>query len=561
MPLIPFTKKYPGEFLNRTEDNFNMLLEKIKLFYDETRIDIQDGKAGRRTLEDRFNYQKELKDVKINQKGISTKEVALEFNHMLSGCIRPHDPTTAFNIIPSPLFDSIAGVTLAALYNPNTCWDFISGKLCLYEKKIVRMLGGLVGWSNADGFVVTGGKQAIAYAINNGIRRASVNNRRNMDEYVVLSSTAAHYSIEHVCNYLGISPENCLRVASRPTGEIDLGDLKKKLEQSISQDKKIAAVIAVGGATINLIPDPILLIKRTIDQVVKDYHLNYTPYLHVDSVITWAWLSFKGNLSYLSKANSNILKKVQSVISKLTGIKYADSFAADFHKTGFCPYAAGVFIAKEPKNLLGITSSGYLPPENPSFGELEPLQQTFENSRSGLPIVSIWIAIRRMGLEGIREFILYQLEVCETFKQIIHERYSEHFEILNDHSNGWEIVLKPHFHRQLSWNCLQESSVEEQQRYIRDCYAFANDCWYSPFEEEALRYPVIGFIPKYSRKGTHEKSFPALLIHPTSLHYDEKGIKEMLENIFNIKSAFDLRRKGVDMSCIEKHLDGMVPPR
>ena len=508
MPLIPFSKKHPGEFLDRTEDNFTTLLEKIKLFHNETKGDIQERSASRRKLNSRFSYQEELKNIRINQKGISTDEVILEFNDMLSGCIRHQDPTAAFNIIPSPLFDSVAALTIASLYNSNPCWDFIYGKLCLYEKKIVGMLGDLVGWPHADGFVVTGGKQAIAYAIRCGIGRAGGKNPQKMDEYVVFCSATAHFSIEHVCNYLGINSENCIRVATCPTGEIDLEIFKKKLDHAISQGKKVAAVIAVAGVTINLVPDPIFSIKKIIDEVVKTNQLNYAPYLHVDSVITWTWLAFKDNLSDLSNsgAHPNVQEKIRSVFSKISAIEYADSFAADFHKTGFCPYAAGVYITKDSANLLGITSNGYCPPEDP-FGELEPLRQTFENSRSSLPIVSIWIAIRRMGLDGLRQFVIYQLEVCEVFKRKIRENYNNHFEILNENSRGWEIVLKPHFNPKISWDRLQNSSDEEQQNYIRDCYALINEFWYAPFEETTLRYPIIGFIPKYSRTDIHEKVF------------------------------------------------------
>lgn len=559
MTLVPFSKKYPGEFLNRTEDNFSVLLEKIKRFHKETRADIQEGDVSRRKLEERFNYQEELKDVQFNQKGIDTEEVAIEFNDMLRGCIRSHDPTSAFNINPSPLFDCVAGLAITCLYNPNLGWDFVSGKLCLYEKKIVRMLGKLVGWPHADGFVITGGKQAIAYAIKNGIGRASGCKPAKMDEYVVISSVVSHYSIEHVCQYLGISPENCVRVGALQTGEIDLRELKTSLKSAISQGKKIAAVIAVAGATINLVPDPILQIKETIDQVAKDYSLDYTPYLHVDSVITWAWLAFNDHLACLSDTHPNVQSKVQAVLSKLVGIAHADSFAADFHKTGFCPYAAGVFIAKDSDHLLGMNMRGYFASENPFFGELEPLRQTFENSRSALPIVSIWIAMRRMGLEGLRQYVLYQLQVCELFKQKVREKYDDHFEILNDHSKGWEIVLKPHFCQKLSWDQLQEASDKEQQDYIRVCYDFISDCWYSPIGSNQT-HPVIGFVPKYSRKGVHEKSLPALLVHPTSLHYDDEAVEEMVDKIFNVKAVFD-SRCDANLSPAEGYLHAMVPPR
>lgn len=563
MPLIPFSERHPDEFLSRTEDNFDTFLETLKTFYNETREDIQDGKISRRNLDGRFNYKKELTNLKINQKGLDTQEISAEFNDMLKGCIRHQDPMAAFNIISSPLLASVAGMTLASLYNPNPCWDFISGKLCLYEKKIARMLGNLVGWPHADGFVVTGGKQSLAYAIKNGIGRASAKTPGKMDDYVVVCSALAHYSIEHVCDFLGISPGNCLRVATRPSGEIDLQALKTRLERAVLQGKKIAAVIAVAGATINLVPDPILSIKETIDLVVKEHRLDYTPYLHVDSVITWAWLAFDEGSRNPSnfRASPKIMKKVQAVLSKLSGIKHADSFAADFHKTGFCPYAAGVLITKDFSALSGLIPDEYIPPEDPYFGELEPFRQTFENSRSGLSIISIWIALRKMGLEGLRQFVLYQLEVCELFKKKIRESYSDHFQVLNHRSNGWEIVLKPHFRSKISWDHLQKSSEEEQREYINNCHAFLNDCWYSPLEKGELQYPLIGFIRKYSRKGTYEESFPAFLIHPTSLHYDERAIDEMLEKLFSMKKTFDLRHSKSTASSVEEHLYAVTPPR
>ncbi len=562
MPLIPFSKKFSNEFLSRTEDNFDVFLEKLKIFYNTTRPATQDGRTSRRELDHRFNYKEELVEEVINQKGISTEEVALEFNDMFSGCIRHQDPIAAFNIIPSPLFDSVAGITLAAMYNTNICWDFISGKTCLYEKKIARMLGHLVDWPESDGLVVTGGKQAFTYAIKNGMRRANKNNLVRIDNNVVICSMLAHYSIEHVCHFLGISPENCLRIPTKLSGEIDLIAFKRTLGQVIKQGKKIAAVIATGGGTVNLVPDPISQMKRIIDLIVKQFHLDYTPYFHVDSVITWTWLAFKNEFDYLKNTQShpNTLKKIKNVLVKLQGIHDADSFAADFHKTGFCPYASGVFIAKNSENLLGMMLEKNDSPKCAWFGELEPFHQTIENSRSALPVVSIWIAIQRMGLEGFREFILYQLEVCELFKKKIQKKCSEHFEILNNHSNGWEIVLKPHFHNKMAWDHLQESSNEEQESYVSDCSDLLYEYWYSHFDNKK-NHPLIGFISKYSRKGIFEKSLPAFLIHPTSLHYDENAIDEMVSKILEIKVSFDLKHYNKNLSKTKQHFFTLTPPK
>lgn len=563
MPFMPFSKKKSNEFLSRTEDNFNILIDKIQLFYKKTRFDIGEGNSARRKLKDRFDYEDELNDINFSQKGITTEEVASEFNEMLQGCIRHQDPRAAFNIIPAPLLDVIAGITLVSLYNPNACWDFVSGKLCLFEKKIVRMLGKLVGWLKADGFVVTGGKQAILYAIKNGIGRASQNSVAEMSDYVVICSELAHYSIEHVCHYLGISSENCLRVKANACGEMDIQALEIALSRVIIEGKQIAAVIAVGGATVNLIPDSIVSIKETLDRTAIKFQLNYVPYLHVDSVISWTWLAFAkvSNNDWKDEVNPQILTKIENVLSKLSGIQYVDSFAVDFHKTGFCPYAAGVFIAKESSNLTGMALGRSILKEEMRFGENEIYRQTLENSRSGLAITSIWIALRRMGLEGLRNFVLYQLEVCEMFKHKIRESYSAHFEIINECSNGWEIVLKPHFGQELLWDQLQKASANEIEEYVTMCHLFLNSLWYEPLNNNEYNTPVIGFVKNYSKQGSYQKSFPAFLIHPCSVHYDNDTIDEMLEGIVRAKILFDNQMLAVTSISSDSYLHRVIPPR
>lgn len=562
MNLIPFSRKHKDEFLSRSEGNFNILIDKINLFYTCTRSDIGDGSSPRRKIDFRFDYEEELNDVKINCKGITTEEVASEFNDILQGCIRHQDPLTAFNLIPAPMLDVVAGMTLMSLYNPNCCWDFISGKLCLYEKKIARMLGQLVDWPRADGLVITGGKQALAYAIKNGMGRASLNCPAEMSDYVVICSALAHYSIEHVCHYLGISPENCIRVAADPSGEMNLQAFEETLDRVISEDKVIAAVIAVGGGTINFFPDSIKPMKQIIDHTATRHCLSYIPYLHVDTVISWAWLAFEKVESEWEQSSSpEATKKIKNVLSKLSGIHHADSFAADFHKIGFCPYAAGMFITKESSNLCGMTVDGSSPKENIRFGEAEMYKQTLENSRPGLAIASIWIALRRMGLEGLGQFIQYQLEVCEMFKLRIRESYGDHFEILNDHSNGWEIVLKPHFGSVTLWRELQTGSADEQQLYSRTCHQFLNDLWYGDLENEQQRTPVIGFVKSYSRIGSHEKGFPAFLIHPTSLHYNNQEIDKMLEEILRAKITFDSKQTSPESELAEEYFSQFTPPK
>jgi hypothetical protein len=137
------------------------------------------------------------------------------------------------------------------------------------------------------------------------------------------------------------------------------------------------------------------------------------------------------------------------------------------------------------------------------------------------------------------------------------DKYRDHFEVLNDRSNGWEIVFKLHFRHKLSWDELQSESERVGQDYINDCHAFLHELWYGPLDDEMRNHPVIGFIRKYLRKSVNEKGFPAFLIHPTSPHYDEKAIDEMLRGIVEAKIAFELKSR----DTVEEYLSAMTPPR
>jgi hypothetical protein len=100
--LIPFSDLYPDEFLSRTEDNFPVLLEKLRFLYDRTRSDIADGTVSRRMPSGKYRYADRLAGIRMNENGMTTDQVWNELNEMLRGTIRPTDPMVAFNVTPHP---------------------------------------------------------------------------------------------------------------------------------------------------------------------------------------------------------------------------------------------------------------------------------------------------------------------------------------------------------------------------------------------------------------------------------------------------------------------------
>ena len=232
----------------------------------------------------------------------------------------------------------------------------------------------------------------------------------------------------------------------------------------------------------------------------------------------------------------------------------------DFHKLGFCPYAAGAFIAKSPKTLSGLVHEGSFPDNTIQFGEAEMYRVTLENSRSGVAVAAIWIALRRMGLEGLRQYILYQLEVCEAMKHLLRTRFPSDFEVINEHSNNCEIVIKPHFGLPQSWDELQHASHEAQTIYSQRCRQLIDYVWYAKLREQPFKTPVIGLVSLYVRTA-NEAGLPALLLYPSSLHYDNQNVEQMLLALQKVKAEFEREhpREPSDISGSQTKI--ITPPR
>ena len=283
----------------------------------------------------------------------------------------------------------------------------------------------------------------------------------------------------------------------------------------------------------------------------------------MDAVISWVFLAFGQTPpdSWSERCSAAVADKISYVLSNFQGIEHADSFAADFHKTGFCPYAAGVFVVKSTEFLAGLPVDGNAPKETLCWGESEINRQTMENSRSSMGIAAIWISLRRLGLSGLREYVLYQMEVCEEIKTKLRSSYSDHFEVLSSPSCGWEIIVKPHFGSKIPWEELQQSSQEIQDEYAQTCQRFLHHLWFGDISEEKPAFPFIGFVKKYSRKGDEEKALPAFLIHPSSLHYDDEAISELLEGCLLAKTSFGASLASRCSDSNDAFLEQLVPPR
>lgn len=251
---------------------------------------------------------------------------------------------------------------------------------------------------------------------------------------MILTSEGAHYSIEHVCEFLGLGRESVVRIPISSSNGISDSDLTDAFLTQIKNGKRVAAIIACGGTTLDFVCDNTETIFSTVDKVVKNHNLDYTPYLHLDSVIGWLWFSLiEGAQDYFDrfKTPQRVISKLKEVTDKFSHIHRFDSLGVDFHKNALCPYSSSFFITngtKLPKQENHL-----------AYGDFVAFTHTIENSRSAAGIASAWAALNSLGLNGLRNYLCQLLESAQNLKECFDEQ--ENITVLNNSSCGWEIIF------------------------------------------------------------------------------------------------------------------------
>ncbi len=339
------------------------------------------------------------------QEQISSKEAVIERTaSYFGGAVRWHSPRVMLNVTPPPLLTVVAAQALSSLYNPNLAWDIASGNAAQAELDVIRTLATLAGWDveRAGGAFVFGGKGTNLYGIRAGVRKAAPEAQDNgvPSDLVVLSTTKGHPCHIVDTELSGIGRKRCIRVPVGPCGYLEPETLDIELERVHKAGQRVATIILTGGSTIDLDVDPIGQLVEVRDDFVKRHELNYKPHIHIDAVVGWPWLFFA---SYDWEINpmaltEEVAERLKRISSQIATIDAADSFGADFHKTGFCPYASSIFMIKDRVDF-GMKSEPI--PSN----EYSAYTYTIENSRPGQAAIGGAVALYELGTVGFRSIL------------------------------------------------------------------------------------------------------------------------------------------------------------
>lgn len=490
------------------------------------------------------NYNDILKEKKLHEESLELSKVIDDYSKLFQRTVHWEHPGTMINITPPANIVSIVASAYAALYNPNFAQDESSGYLMATELIVSKYLSELVGWNlkKSRGIFTFGGKGTNMYAVKIGIKKAipdSIKNGINNNDIVVFSSEKGHPCHIEICDWLGLGKNACERIRVLNNGTIDVDFLEERLRYCIEHQKKIGCIILNGGTTNELIVDPIKNIVELRDKLVEEYKLKYIPHIHVDSVIGWAWLFFKKydfNKNNLNMKKSEI-KKIKSLKNKISQIKYADSFGADFHKTGFCPYISSIFMLNDFSDVMSLGEKKDLGIDNLSFGEYSPFEYTLELTRSSIGPISAYISLELFGINGFQKLLYNLFKNCEYIRNFLNSNKS--FDVINNDTEGIATLFAVLPNNNLNFCDYVNSSKEELDNFIEYNHQFYLYCL-KLLEENKVHFKIT-FSKSYKPYDSLYKT-GALKAYPMSPVVKIEELDKYLNEIVWAKQEFD---KGV----------------
>ncbi len=279
--------------------------------------------------------------------------VTADLVNYLSGMFIWGHPRAQINVVPSPTIPSIIGGLLPSIYNPNLVSEETSRLVSLAEVEAIAMTAALVGYdpAAADGVFTFGGTGTLLYGAKIGLEKAVPGaRRRGLDTPAVLvCSERAHYACLTVANWLGTGEENVVRVRATDDNEMVVEELAPALRDVLKSGRRIAVIVATMGTTDAFGLDDVAGIVRVRDEIVREHGLDYTPHVHADSVIGWAWSVFN---EYDFERNplgfrQRTVRALAGTTRRIRHLHVADSVGVDFHKTGFAPYISSAVILRD----------------------------------------------------------------------------------------------------------------------------------------------------------------------------------------------------------------------
>lgn len=303
------------------------------------------------------------------------------------GSADPADPACAAHLHCPPLAVAVAADLAVSALNPSLdSWDQAPVATAL-ETALLAELAELVGFppGSAAGVLTSGGTEsnlmglmlardrAFACEVELDGLPAGVRPR-------IIASEAAHFSVQRAAAVLGLGERAVRAVPVDRDQRMVPERLGELLAETVRDGGTPIAVVATAGTTDTGAVDPL---HRAADLAAE-----YGAWLHVDAAY--------GGGALLSDRMAPLLD----------GIARADSVSLDWHKLGWQPTAAGVFLVRRAETYASLARRAvYLNPEDDEQAGYPSLLGRSLRTTRRADAFKIAVTLRTLGRAGLGRLV------------------------------------------------------------------------------------------------------------------------------------------------------------
>jgi glutamate/tyrosine decarboxylase-like PLP-dependent enzyme len=320
---------------------------------------------------------------------------------LLPFCTHVNHPGYFGLITPTPTPAGVLGDFIASALNQNVgAWQ-IGPSATAMERRCVRWLTDMVGYSDsAGGNLTSGGTMANFIGLKLARDWASGDRAQHSgirERWAAYASEERHVSVDKAVDAVGIGRQG-LRIL--PTGD-DYRVRIDALEAAIARDKQDGVrpmcVIGIAGATNTGAVDDLAALRRIAGRE--------KAWFHVDAAY--------GGGMLLSKQHPGVLD----------GLSLADSVVLDPHKWFYAPLDCGAILVRDEQRLtesFGMKPA-YLTDEMDESGDrYQYYVHGFEQSRR-FRSLKVWMSFKRYGTEQIGRWIDANVEQARSLWELVRE--------------------------------------------------------------------------------------------------------------------------------------------
>ncbi|WP_411057599.1 pyridoxal phosphate-dependent decarboxylase family protein [Streptomyces sp. E11-3] len=308
------------------------------------------------------------------------------------GSADPADPACAAHLHCPPLAVAVAADLVVSALNPSQdSWDQAPAATTL-ETLLLEELAHLVGYDPAEaaGVLTSGGTESNLMGLMLARDRVLAKTAGHQVELAgvpvagprprILASAAAHFSVQRAAALLGLGEDAVLPVAVDHTQRMDPEALAAELEGCARRGEVAVAVVATAGTTDTGAIDPL--------RECAALAAAHGAWLHVDAAY--------GGGALLS----------DQLAPLLDGIALADSVSLDWHKLGWQPAAAGIFLVRQAETYASLARRAvYLnPADDEEAGYPSLLGLSLRTTRRA-DAFKIAVTLRTLGREGLGRLV------------------------------------------------------------------------------------------------------------------------------------------------------------